>query len=86
MSGSGKSRLCSVAFFVLLALGATEAGAASWSEKPFNPKPGSRWLVVSDHDRTETRVENGSRSVVALRKTIKSELTFNAKMADGGYR
>lgn len=75
-----------LASVALLALTGTMACAASWTEKPFAPKIGSRWTLVSELDRTETRVENGSRSVVALKKTIRSELVFNEKTADGGYR
>lgn len=70
----------------MLALAGSAAATETWSEKPFNPRIGSRWTLVSELDRTETRVENGQRSVVALQKTIKSELIFNARMPDGGYR
>ena len=69
---------------LLTALAASEA--AAWSEKPFDPKAGSRWLIVSELDRTETRVENGRRSMVALKKITRTELVFNAKLPDGGYR
>lgn len=85
-SGSRTVRRClHVAVVATVALASPQALAA-WTEKPFNPKIGSRWTLVSELDRTETRVENGSRGVVALKKTIRAELVFNEKTADGGYR
>jgi hypothetical protein len=69
-----------------LALGSAQAIAAPWTEKPFNPAPGSRWQVVSELERSETTVEDGNRVVVNLKKTVTSELVFHEKTADGGYR
>jgi hypothetical protein len=80
-------RMCRVSLAIaVLALGSAQAIAASWTEKPFNPAPGSRWQVVSELERAETTVEDGNRVVVNLKKTVTSELVFHEKTADGGYR
>src|SRR6476469_7624858 len=81
------ARMCRVSMVVAaLAIGSVEAAAAGWTEKPFNPAPGSRWQVVSELERSETTVEDGNRVVVNLKKTVTSELVFHEKTADGGYR
>ena len=81
------ARMCGVGLLAAAALanGSVEA-AAGWTEKPFNPAPGSRWQIVSELARSETTVEDGNRVVVNLKKTVTSELVFHEKTADGGYR
>ena len=81
-------RMCRVGLTAVaaLAIGSGDAVAAGWTEKPFNPAPGSRWQVVSELERSETTVEDGNRVVVNLKKKVTSELAFHEKTADGGYR
>jgi hypothetical protein len=82
------ARMCRVGFLAAaaLAIGSVAAAAAGWTEKLFNPAPGSRWQIVSELERSETTVEDGNRVVVNLKKTVTSELVFHEKTADGGYR
>ncbi len=58
---------------------ATQAGAAEWVERPYNPPAGSRWIVQLDtttEDDRDGRVQKTARAMT-------SELTIEQKLADG---
>jgi hypothetical protein len=55
------------------------AGAADWVEKPFDPPPGSRWIIQSEETSED---DNDGRSQTSASKTT-SELTFGEKTTDG---
>jgi hypothetical protein len=69
-----------VAVGLVLAIG--YAPAADWSERPFNPPIGSRWIIQSDE--TEKDEADGSVTGTSTKK-ITALLIYEEKLADG-YR
>jgi hypothetical protein len=69
----------------ILALLAGGGAAAEWTEKPFDPPVGSRWIIQRDLTKEETRRENGHEATQHSEMKITSELTIEAKTATG-YR
>ena len=64
----------------LLALTSTTAALPqSWSERPYDPPAGSRWIVQVDMDTTDTQQDRTQTMQIKAR----SELTIEGKTADG---
>lgn len=62
-----------------LSLHTAHAWSADTAEQLFNPPVGSRWIIETKRETTETRPEGGRDSQIASR----AELTIDAKTADG---
>jgi hypothetical protein len=68
---------------VALLAACAPAAAAEWTERPYNPPAGSRWIIQRDHVAEERRHENGQDSTQTSTQKITGELTIEGKTADG---
>jgi hypothetical protein len=74
------SRARSLVIAGLLALtGGTGAAGQEWKEPPYNPAPGSRWIVLSQSDEVANRPDG----VQTIEIKSRGELTIEAKTATG---
>jgi hypothetical protein len=73
-------RRCSPLVAALLSVTLTIAAAADeWKEAPYNPPPGSKWIVQSESDETSDRPDG----VQTIQTKSRAELTILAKTATG---
>src|SRR5687768_4054951 len=79
------SSVTAIATAALLTIGSSLPASAQqqpYVEKPYNPPVGSRWTVHSESKAVEHRGAGEERN---QQTSIRSELTIDAKLADG-YR
>ena len=80
MAANATTRLAWLASLVAAGLAfASSQAAADWVERPFNPAVGSRWIIQEDF----TEEDNDNGTIAKSAKSITSELTIEAKIAEG---
>jgi hypothetical protein len=77
-----RRRGMALAVVVLLA-GCAPAAAAEWTEHPYNPPVGSRWIIQRDIHSEERRREDGRETLQTSDHKITSELVIEGKTKDG---
>jgi hypothetical protein len=73
-------RILAAAALVCLCVQAAAAQTKPWTERPYNPQIGSRWLIDTDSQSEENRAAGERRT---QKVGTVSELTIDEKLADG---
>lgn len=73
-------RAFAIAAFVCLCAHTAAAQSASWTERPYDPPVGSRWMIVSESISDEARANGERREQTML---LRGELTIDEKRPDG---